>query len=155
KKYTDGVEEFAEVIEAPDFIDWAGAPSRMATEWLRLANQLIAALLVQSSFDGPLLDLYRNKHTGEASTRRLFAADHPVNLIDASQGTFGNTLTASPSDVTDGTLVEALIEHFANMRGPNGQVLGLTFSGGNFIIPSTRLSLFRQAFEFDTLIRTV
>lgn len=153
--WQDGVEEFAHVIEAPDFIDWAGEPARMATEWSRLPNELVADLLAEGALAGPLLSLYNDPDTGTAGSRRLFAVDHPFNVLDAAYGTFNNILQVAEADITSGAAWDAITDHFNGIMGPNGKPMGLSFSGGTCLIPSTRENLFKNALEFDTLIRGV
>jgi hypothetical protein len=155
KLWQDGVEEFAHVIEAPDFVDWAGEPTRMALEWQRQPNILVADMLALSGLDGPLLDFYTDKDTNTASTRRLFASDHPFNVFNVGLGDFDNTLSVSAADIASGAAWDTITTHFTDILGPNGKPLGLTFSGGYCIVPSTRENLFKNALEFDTLIRNV
>jgi hypothetical protein len=155
KLWQDGVEEFARVIEAPDFIDWAGAPANMAREWARQPNILVAAMLAESSLDGPLLDFYRDPDTNAASARRLFANDHPFNVLDPSLGTFQNYTTTTVAAIKDGSFFAAASDHFRAIKGPNGKPLGLRMEGGSFLVPSTRHQVFKDTLEFDTLIRAV
>jgi hypothetical protein len=151
--WQDGVEEFAHVIEAPDFGDWAGQPAKMAHEWSRLPNVLVAEMLASGSLDGPLLSLYRDPDTETAGTRRLFAADHPYNILKPSLGDFDNRLSVSAADIASGAAWDAIADHFRSILGPNGRPLGLRF--GYALVPSTRETLFKNALEFDTLIRNV
>lgn len=153
KEWSDGVEEKAAIIEAPDFIDWAGAPANMAREWKRLPNEMVAAMLESGSGNGPLLDLYRDPDTNTASTRRLFAADHPFNLLDASYGTFDNDIDVKLSEIASGAFFEVITEYFRNIKGPNGKPLGLR--AADFLVPTVLDWTFKKALEQDTLIRSV
>lgn len=155
KPWQDGVEEFASVIEAPDFLDWSGAPARMATEWRRLPNIMVADMLATSSLDGPLLDFYRDADSNTASTRRLFAADHPFNIFKTSLGDFDNRLTTTEADILSGAFFDDAQDHFAQIMGPNGRPLGLKMIGGRCLVPHTRANLFRRALTFDTIVQSV
>jgi hypothetical protein len=155
KQWQDGVEEFARVIEAPDFIDWAGEPGRIATEWLRQPQVLVADMLALSSLDGPLLDFYRDADSDTASTRRLFAADHPYNVLDPDLGDFDNTLDTTVAEIQSGAFFDAANDHFSSILGPNGKPLGLRMTGGNCLVPATRENLFKNTLQFDTIVRTV
>lgn len=155
KEWSDGVEEKARVIEAPDFIDWAGQPAAMALEWQRQPNIIVADILALSSLDGPLLDFYRDEDSGTASTKRLFASGHPYNVLKPSLGTFDNRLQATVAEVKDGTLFRKLTNHFRGIKGPNGRPLGLRFGGGELLVPSTQDTLWKEFLEHDTLIRAV
>lgn len=153
KEWTDGVEAPAREIEAPDFIDWAGAPANMAFEWQRLPNVIVADMLAESSGDGPLLDFYRDADSNTASTRRLFAADHPYNVLDDGIGDFDNTVTTTLAQIADGTFFKAAEDHFRGIMGPNGRPLGLRYAGN--LVPSTLSTTFKDALEQDTLIRVI
>lgn len=155
KLWQDGVAEFAHVIEAPDFVDWTGQPAKMALEWKRKPNELVAAMLAESTLAGPLLSLYNDPDTGTAGTRRLFAADHPYNILKPSLGDFDNRLSVSAGDIASGAAWDTITDHFRSIKGPNGKPLGLKFSGGYCLVPATRETLFKNALEFDTLIRGV
>lgn len=155
KEWSDGVEAPAIEIEAPDFSDWAGAPANMAREWLRLPNEIVAAMLATSSFNGPLLSLYDDPDTDTKGTRRLFAADHPFNLLDSSVGTFDNRLSTTVAEILDGTFFEELENYFRSLKGPNGKMLGLSALNGKFLVPSTRSVTFKRALEKDTLVKAV
>lgn len=155
KKWFDGIQTRAELVEGNDFLDWGGAPARMATEWQRFPQVQVALMLALNSYDGPLLDLYRDPDSQTASTRKLFATDHPFNVLDSTVGTFDNTLDTTLAKIADGTLVENLNDKFRLIKGPNGQDLGLKMSGGNFLIPGTLENPFKKFLEQDTLIRAV
>lgn len=155
RMWQDGVEEFSRVIEAPDFIDWAGAPARMATEWLRLPNVLVAEMLATSSLDGPLLDFYRDPDTNTASTRRLFAADHPFNVLDAGIGVFDNTMQTTVAEIESGECLDNLNQHFRSIMGPNNRPLGLRMGGGYLNVPAQRENVWKNFLEQDTLVRAV
>lgn len=155
RPWQDGVEEFSRVIEAPDFIDWGGAPGRMATEWQRLPSVIIADMLAVSSLDGPLLDFYRDPDSQTASTKRLFAAGHPHNVLDPGLGDFDNRMTCTESEITSGAIFDRLNAHFRSIKGPNGRPLGLRMQGGMTLVPADRENIFKNTLQFDTIVRAV
>lgn len=155
KEWHDGVEAEIRQIEAPDFIDWAGAPANMAREWLRLPNEMVATMLAISSYDGPLLDFYRDADTETASTRRLFATDHPYNVLDTGVGSFNNTMTCTAAEIMSGAAFDNINDRFRSFKGPNGKPLGLKLDGGNFLVPSTRETLFTKALKDDLIVHAV
>lgn len=151
KQWTDGVDAPVAELEAPDFIGWADQPAAMAHEWGRLPNEMVAAMLEAN----PFLDFYRDPDTNAASTRRLFANDHPFNVLQPSIGDFDNDLTTTVANILNGNFFETISDYFRDMKGPNGKPMGLRMNGGNFLVPGTREQLFKKALEQDTLIRTV
>jgi hypothetical protein len=151
--WQDGVEEFARVVEAPTFAGWVEEPARMAAEWNRLPNIMVADMLALSSLAGPLLDIYRDPDTNAASSRRLFAADHPYNVLDATLGTFDNRLTTTEADIASGAFFDAAELHFRSILGANGRPMGLKL--GSCLVPSTRANLFKNTLQFDTIVRTI
>lgn len=153
--WQDGVEEFIRVIEAPDFIDWAGAPANMAREWARQPNLLVADLLAESSLNGPLLNFYDDPDTKVAGTRRLFAADHPYNVFKEGLGTFDNRLSTTVAEIESGAFFDEANAYFRSIKGPNGKPLGLRLGGGSVLAPATRENLFKNNLEQDTLVRAV
>lgn len=155
KTWQDGVEEFARVIEAPDFIDWAGEPARMAKEWSRLPNEMVADMLAISSLAGPLLDFYRDADSNTASTRRLFATDHPFNVFNTGLGDFDNTLQCTAAEILSGAVFDDLEDHFSAILGANGKPMGLSIVGGTCLVPSTRSTLFKRALTDDLIIQAV
>lgn len=156
RTWQDGVEELAMIIEAPDFIDWAGAPSNMATEWLRLPNEIVADMLALNSLDGPVLDFYRDPDTNTAGTRKLFASDHPFNVLDPGLGDFDNTGTTTIADIESGAFFSDMETYFSSIKGANGKPLGLSFLGGGTVLtPATRAETFRKVLAFDTLTQAV
>lgn len=155
KEWSDGVEAEIRQLEAPDFIDWAGEPARIAAEWQRLPNEMVASMLALGSLAGPLLDFYRDPDTETASTRRLFATDHPYNVLDVGLGTFNNTIQVTAAEIQSGAAFDEINDHFRAIKGPNGKPLGLKLDGGNMLIPSTRETLFTKALKDDLLIRAV
>jgi hypothetical protein len=156
KKWQDGISEFANVIEAPDFIDWAGEPARIATEWLRQPNILVADMLALNSLAGPLLNFYDDVDSGTInSTLNLFDT-HPFNVFKTGLGDFTNILTTTEAEIESGAFFDAANDYFTSILGPNGRPLGLSFSsGGTCLIPSTRETLFKNTLQFDTIVNTI
>jgi hypothetical protein len=150
KKWQDGVEELAEIVEAPDFIDWAGQPAKMAAEWQRLPNILVAAMLEAN----PVLDYYRDPDTNTAGSRTLFAADHPCNVLIGSD-TFDNDRDTTLADIRSGKFFEDASDYYAAIKGPNGKPLGLRMAGGSVLCSGGREQLLRKALEQDTVINAV
>jgi hypothetical protein len=150
KKWQDGVQELAEIVEAPDFIDWQNQPAKMAVEWARLPNTLAAAVLEAN----PNLDFYRDPDTGTASSRALFADDHPCNVLIGSD-TFDNDKTTTVAKIRSGEFYDDVYTHYAGINGPNGKPMGLRASGGLVLCPVGRELLIKQSLESDTLINAV
>lgn len=156
KEWFDGVEEKAIVLEAPDFVDWAGQPAIMGQEWLRQPNVMAAAMLAEGSYAGPLLDLYADPDTKAASTKRLFATGHPFNVLDTNLGTFDNILTTTEAQINSGAFFDTANAYFRSIKGANGQNLGLRFTnGGHCLVPAARENLFKNFLQFDTIVRTI
>lgn len=148
KQWYDGVEERADVIEAPDFVGWLKEPANIAAESLRLPNVLVADVLASN----PYLDFYRYEAPGGsvASTIRLFASTHPVNIYKPSLGTFDNTYTATGINKA---LVEYLKKYFRTLKGPNGRPLGLKL--GTLLVPPAREQEALDFFERDAMIEAL
>lgn len=155
KEWYDGVEEKKKVVEAPDFIGWAGEPSRIAREGARQPNLMVAAMLHAN----PLLDFYTVKHEGGnvASTIRLFATNHPVNIFDDSivseyQGTatFSNLKTATEFGEA---LFDDVTQDFLNRPGPNGRPMGLAPT--HVLAPTALAKTARKYLEADNLLVAV
>lgn len=155
EKWQDGVKEEADVVEAPDFSDWAGQPATMAFEWQRQPNLIVADLLAEDSLNGPLLDFYANSDTNAPSTRRMFATDHPFNVLEVGQGTWSNIMTTTVSEIENGNFFGAVNARFRSINGPNGKPMGLRMGGGNILAPATREEIFKEALEQDTLVRVI
>lgn len=144
-EWYDGVSENHRIVEADDFIGWAGEPERIALEAQRLPNDLIAAMLHAN----PLLDFYRQELPGGsvASTIRLFANNHPVNVLDSSFGTFDNDHAATRIDEV---FAQAVFERFAVKAGPNGKPLGMTFD--TLLVPSALSEESNEFFQRDVIV---
>lgn len=155
KEYAAGVEAEVRMLEAPDWIDWAGKPAQYALEWSRLPNELVAAMLESGSGAGPYLDFYRDSDANIPSTRRLFAADHLFNVLDDSVGDFDNRISVTMAEIRSGVAFKRINNAFRGILGPNGKPMDLTFSGGSLLNHSLQESLFDEVLKSDTLIRAV
>ena len=155
KQWFDAIQAKARIVESDEFMDWSGAPARMAFEWQRYPQVRAAIMLALNSFAGPQLDFYRDPDSQTVTARNLFAADHPFNVLDSTVGSFDNTMSFTRSQIKDGTMVQSINDRFRLIKGPNGQDLGLTMQGGSFLTPSVFDNDFKELLEQDTLIRAV
>lgn len=151
RKWQDGVQETAEIVELPDFIGWADQPSRMAMEWRRQPNILVAAMLEAN----PILGIYTNPDTGATGSRQLFASDHPFNILLPALGSFDNDQDTTVAKIRSGQFFEDAADYYAGVLGPNGQPMGLTLDGGSLLCSLKRNQLFKRALEADTVINAV
>lgn len=150
KEWADGVQAPYIMTTAPDFMGWGNAPANMAYEWSRLPNVMVAAMLEAN----PLLDLYRDQDSGTASARRLFASDHPGNVV-TGEFTFDNDQDVTVGQIVDGSWLDTLMPYARSIKGANGRPLGLRMGGSTCLVPPSRERLFKKALETDTLIRAV
>jgi phage major head subunit gpT-like protein len=132
-EWEDGVKEKAAIVRAPDFIGWAGEPSRIALEAQRLPQKRLAALIEANptlEFDG----------------KALFATDHPVNVFGEVSGSIQNLYTTDvdAADLTtfDAKILIRLMTHFRSVKAPNGEPMGLRLT--HLIVPPTREYTARQ-----------
>lgn len=148
-EWYDGVQILARVAEAPDFVGWGNAPQRIAREYNRLPNRLVAAMLHAN----PLLDLYTQKLPGgnEASTIRLFAENHPVNILGTVAGVFSNTGLTSAK--IDAALLEVIKTKFRKRLAPNGKPMGLRVS--HLLVPAALEEQAKGFLESDNLVIAV
>lgn len=148
KEWVDGVMALARIVEAPDFIGWAGAPARIAKEGLRQPNKLVAAMLQAN----PLLDLYRSEHAGGsvASTINLFHGSHPVNIFDSSKGTFDNDHTITGINAAS---IAAAKLRFRQKKAPNGEPMGLRLT--HLLVPAALEEIAKDFFESDNLVLAI
>ncbi len=110
-EWQDGVRAHHLKIEAPDFIDWAGEPARIALEAKRLPQTLIAAMLEANpvtEFDG----------------LSLFNDAHPVAPVGAAGGSavIDNNLTGLSA--LNIAALETIEAQFNGFKGPNGKPMG-------------------------------
>ncbi len=119
EKWTDGVEEFLSVIQAPDFTGWGEEPGNMAREARRQPNLIVSAILEAN----PALDFYYDKDTKTSTGQTLFHTAHPANVLDSSKGTFSNDLSGLGATL-DNTMLASVFTSMATRPAPNGKVLG-------------------------------
>lgn len=163
KEWSDGVREKARVIESDQFSGWLQAPQNMARAWRQLPLTLLAALLqgdapatnAPAAYTGPLLDLYKDKDSNTASTRTLFADDHPVNIFEPAYGTFDNLRTTTHADLLNGNWFKDLASYAASVRGANGMPLDVTVTGATILAPTSFTHELKSYLENDTLITAV
>lgn len=153
KEWQDGVAEKAAIVEAPDFVAWSDQPAIMAEQWQRQPNKVAAEMLALDTFNGPLLDLYRDPDVGGASTKRMFASDHLHNVLKATVGTFSNTLTTTVADIESGAVFDTLSTRFRQVKGANGDSLGLRL--GSFLVPPTREMNFVRGLEPERTVQVI
>lgn len=151
KKWQGGVKELAEIVESPDFVNWAGKPAEFALEWRRHPDTITAAMLEAN----PVLDFYRNPDTQTAGTRTLFAADHPCNVLETGYGTFDNDRDTTIADIRSGKFFDDAAEYYSGILGPNGKPLGLSLTGGSVLTSLYRDRLFNKALTDDNIIEAV
>jgi len=131
-EYIDGFRAKARVVEAPDFIGWVGEPARIARAQMRHPNKMVAALLAANAaldFDG--LSLYNDAH--------------PVNVFDATKGTFDNNLSISAADLS--VVFDTAMLNLRLRKGPDGELLGLQMT--DVIVPAAREQAFKKFLEAD------
>lgn len=145
KTWQDGVSTLASVVEAPDFVGWAQEPAAMAAAATSLANDIIAtALEANATTDGE----GKTRWDGKA----FFADDHPVNLFDASFGTYDNNITGAGTDPTAANLALAM-QNFDLMKAPNGKPLGLRMT--HVFHPPAQRDKWKKLLEQDILVQTI
>lgn len=138
KTWQDGVAELASIIEAPDFIGWAGEPARIATAGLSLLNEIVAGLL--------------ESNPACWTGKDFFASDHPVNVFDAAAGTFDNDITGAGTDPTTDNLA-LMKQNFRDIKGANGKPLGLRMT--HLVAPAAQEEQWRDILEKDLVIETI
>lgn len=118
REWVDGVQELARIVEAPDFIGWAGEPARIAREAARLPDILVAEMLELNAN----LGFYRDEQLGTDLAIPLFSDVHPVNIFDSALGTFDNDHAAT---AIDATMMAAAFTRFRAKKGSNGKLMRL------------------------------
>jgi hypothetical protein len=151
EKWQDGVKELAEKVRMPNFLAWTEQPERMAREWRRMPNKVAAATLEAN----PLLGLYANPETKAASTRNLFAGDHPFNILQPELGTFDNDRETTVAKIRSGEFYEDASQYYASVMGPNGESLGLTLEGGYVMTNLFRQRLIERSLSDETVINAI
>ncbi len=151
KTWQDGFEEFAAIVESNDFIGWGNQPANMAREWTRLPNTLVAALLEAN----PNLELYRDPDTGTLTSRALFAADHPCNILLSGMGSFDNDRATTVAQILNGQFFEDVKTYARSIKGPNGQPMGFSGTGAVILCNGSREQLLDEATKQDQLIYSI
>lgn len=138
--WQDGFAEFAEIIEAPDFLGFAVEPANMAAAAAQLPNELVSAAIeanpTQASFDNVT----------------FFNTAHPYNLLDTATGTYSNDITGAGTDLTAANIGIAR-QNFRKINGPNGKPLGVRFKG--IIIPPALEEQAARLAQQDTIIQVL
>lgn len=147
-EWQDGFAELAKIIEAPDFVGWSGEPGRVAKKTLALPNKLVAAVLAGTATvpgAAAALDFYK----GTAhSAKTLFSDTHPVNIFDASKGTFDNNLSVATAAL-NATYIGTLQNYFSTLLDPSGEFMGLALT--DLIVPPSLEQTFRAILESDLM----
>ena len=136
-EWHDGVQALARVIEAPDFIGWAGEPGRIAREAARLPNTIVSAMLAANptlEFDG----------------KALFASDHPINVFDVAGASFDNDSTTA---AINSAFFSDIKTRFRKRVGANGKRLGLQVT--HLLVPPDLEQAARDALENDMIVTAV
>ena len=136
REWTDGVEEKLSKIQAPDFIGWGEEPANIAREGARLPNVICAQMLEAN----PKLSFYKDEELGTDASISLFADAHPVNVFDASYGTFDNDHTYA---AINATFMQQTRARFRAKKAPNGRPAGRRFT--HLLVPA---ALEDAAYEF-------
>lgn len=138
RRWTDGVQELASVIEAPDFIGWLNAPAAMAAAASCLPNQIIADAIAANGtcWDGAA----------------FFSDTHPFNIYDSSIGTYDNDFTGAGTTLTTANLKLAK-QRFRAIKGPGGKPLGLRMT--HVMVPPALEETAKDLLEQDMIIQAV
>jgi hypothetical protein len=151
KTWQDGVEILAKKLTMPDFYGWGEQPTKMAVEWTRLPNTLVAALLEAN----PNLELYRDPDTGTLTNRAWFAGDHPCNILLSGMGTFNNNRSTTRAAILNGQFFKDVKQYARSIKGPNGQPMGFRATGGTILCNGNNEDLLDEALKLDTVIREI
>ena len=140
REWVDGVQELARIVEAPDFIGWAGEPARIAREAARLPDILVAEMLEANAN----LGFYRDEQTGTDLAIPLFSSVHPVNIFDGSLGVFDNDHSAADIDAA---MMAAAFTRFRAKKGSNGKLMRLKPT--HMVVPGALEQAARDFLEID------
>lgn len=151
RTWQDGISELAKTIEQDDFAGWGQAPAAMAFEAQRLSNTLVAEQLELN----PLIDLYKDEESGDASTIHMFEASgganpHPYNVFNVGLGSFYNATTAA---AIDKTMMVVEKQAFREIKGANGKPLGLRMT--HLMVPAAREEEAKEFLEQDMLVQVI
>lgn len=137
KTWQDGVAELASIIEAPDFIGWAGEPAAMAAAAESLPNEIIATALEANDthpYDG----------------LPFFDTAHPFNVFHAATGDFSNDITGAGTHPSIDNLKLAKM-NFRAVKAANGKPLGLRMT--HVLIPSSQEETWKDLLELDMILQ--
>jgi hypothetical protein len=143
REFFAGVEAKVSVVEAPDFVGWAGAPARIAQATIRHPNKVVAAMLEANDN----LSFYRDEQLRTDLGIALFASAHPVNLFKSSLGTFDNDHSAA---AINAAMMKAAFVRFATRRASNGEYMGLTPT--DLLVPPALAQEAKDFLESDNLL---
>jgi hypothetical protein len=142
--WQDGFSEFANIVEAPDFIGFQQEPAVMAAAASQLRNELISA---QLELNPTLID-FDNLPFFVSQTGSLSGpAKHPYNLVDAGIGGFYNAFQGSGTDLNPVNIGKAR-QNFRKIKGPNGKPLGAKMLG--VLIPAAQEETMRRISQQGT-----
>lgn len=152
RTWVDGVAELAKIIEAPDFIGWAGEPERMSMAALTLENELIGQLLASNpasweANDGSISFL----HSVDPAAPSFTAGKHPYNIFDPKIGGFDNDFTGAtlPSHQN----LQIAKTRFRRLLAANGKPLGLRLT--HILAPPAQEEIWRNILEQDLIIQAL
>lgn len=141
-EWSDGFAAQAMIVEAPDFIGWAGEPGRIADEATRHPNTLVAEMLAAN----PNLGFYKDPDTGTDAGIPLFSALHPVNIFRPTLGTFDNDHGATGINAT---MMKAARHRFRTRKGPNGKPMGRRLT--HMLVPAALEEEAKEFLESDLM----
>lgn len=157
--FQDGVEELARVIEAPDFIGWAGEPGRIALAAQHLPNQLIAQLL-----EGRVDDAAAVGSPGACDLDGINFFDgtkfsdgtHPFNIFKESVGAFGNNFTKAGVGFSTTPSIEVLeyaAQSFRRIKNPSGLPGGYKLT--HIVAPPEQEMLWTKVITQNLLVQSL
>ena len=128
KTWQTGVREKVARIRSVSWNGWGDAPAQAATMLARLPSKLVGEMLALNSYQGPLLDFYREELPGGSTASTLYLFDeHPINPLLPATGTnvFTNYKASGTYTSIDEALIKHMKEYFASLKDPSGEYLGL------------------------------
>jgi len=139
KTWQDGVAELRSIVEAPDFIGWAGQPEAMAAAASALSNEIIAEALEAND-------------TCQLDDLPFFSASHPINIYKTGDGTFDNDFTGAGTSFNAANLKLAKAA-FRALKAPNGKPLGLRMT--HCLFPAAMEEDAKDVLEQDMVIQAI
>lgn len=139
--WQDGFSEFAEIVEAPDFLGFQQEPANMAAAAGQLINELVSA------------QLEANPTLTEWDNLTYFNDAHPCHVVrGTSSGTFDNDITGAGTDLTPLNIGIAR-QNFRKIKGPNKKPAGIRFWG--VLIPPALEEQALRIRQQDTIVQAV